>query len=190
MKISKCNRCGLRRYRTMVVRGNGNRDSRIVFVGEAPGREEDEQGKPFVGQAGKYFAEILEVLGLDRRDIYTTNAVKCRPCDSLAGKNRKPKDIELLKCSRWLEIELERIQPDLIVTMGGVPLEVLTGLSGVSDKHGRAFTGIILNVSFKKKAVVFSLYHPAVLIYNYKKYKKPYYKDTKLLKKLIGELGV
>lgn len=186
MKLSQCTRCGLHKKRTNVVSGCGKSNLHIMFVGEAPGADEDKEGKPFVGSAGKHFARILKQLNLKRSDIYITNVVKCRPHEALS--NRPPKDVEIDRCIIWLKKEIERVKPSLIVTLGGTALKALTGLGGVSNKRGRVFTGTVLNVENKKTIMIFPLYHPAVLLYDFKNKKPEYESDLKVLRRLLKEL--
>ena len=115
----RCTRCPeLVECRSQVVPGVGPEDARVMFIGEAPGRNEDEQGEPFVGQAGAYLTELLRRIGLDRSDVFITNIVKCRPPD-----NRNPKAQEIENCSGYLERQLAIIEPDLVVLLGRFALE-------------------------------------------------------------------
>jgi len=117
--ISKCVKCDeLAEYRTQTVPGVGPTDARVVFIGEAPGRWEDEKGEPFVGDAGTYLTELLEKIGLHRSKVFITNIVKCRPPD-----NRNPKTPEMENCAAYLERQLALIKPDLVVLLGRVALE-------------------------------------------------------------------
>jgi len=117
--IRACTRCPeLVEYRTQAVPGVGPADARVVFIGEAPGRWEDQKGEPFVGDAGSYLTELLEKIGLDRSQVYITNIVKCRPPD-----NRNPKTPEMDNCTAFLERQLSLIKPDLVVLLGRVALE-------------------------------------------------------------------
>ncbi len=117
--IRSCTRCEeLAEYRTQAVPGVGPPDARVFFIGEAPGRWEDEQGEPFVGQAGTYLTELLKGIGLDRSQVFITNIVKCRPPD-----NRNPKTPEIQNCSAYLERQLALIKPDLVVLLGRFALE-------------------------------------------------------------------
>ncbi len=117
--IRACTRCPeLVEYRTQAVPGVGPADARVVFIGEAPGRWEDQKGEPFVGDAGSYLTELLEKIGLDRSQVYITNIVKCRP-----PENRNPKTPEMDNCTAFLERQLSLIKPDLVVLLGRVALE-------------------------------------------------------------------
>ncbi|MBD3194302.1 MAG: uracil-DNA glycosylase [Candidatus Lokiarchaeota archaeon] len=195
MKLSKCNRCGLYKNRSNVVKGRGSLHSDIMFIGEAPGKEEDRDGKPFVGRAGKIFSNILDILGRNRKQIFLTNTVKCRPCDTLASPNRKPKNIEIFNCVKWLIQEINIVNPKIIVTMGDIAMSSVTGLSGISDKAGRTFSGNnFLNDYENEKLLhkdfyVFVLYHPAFLIYK-PNFEEEYIGHVKKLKKLFAEMAV
>jgi DNA polymerase len=117
--IAGCTKCEqLAEYRSQTVPGVGPSDARVVFIGEGPGRWEDQKGEPFVGDAGTYLTELLEKLGLDRAEVFITNVVKCRPPD-----NRNPKAPEMENCEPYLERQLALIRPDLVVLLGRVALE-------------------------------------------------------------------
>jgi DNA polymerase len=117
--IRACTKCEeLAEYRTQAVPGVGPSDARVVFIGEAPGRWEDQKGEPFVGDAGAYLTQLLERIGLDRSKVFITNVVKCRPPD-----NRNPKTPEMDNCAPYLERQLALIRPDLVVLLGRVALE-------------------------------------------------------------------
>ena len=117
--IDGCTKCEeLAEYRSQTVPGVGPTDARVVFIGEGPGRWEDQKGEPFVGDAGAYLTELLEKIGLDRSEVFITNVVKCRPPD-----NRNPKTSEMDNCEPYLERQLALIKPDLIVLLGRVALE-------------------------------------------------------------------
>jgi uracil-DNA glycosylase family 4 len=144
------------------VMGEGALDSRVVFVGEAPGRMEDETGRPFVGSAGKLLDHLLTKAGLNRVEVLITNVVRCRP-----PGNRRPKRGEVEACSRHLRKLLEVIQPEVIAPMGNSAIEHIFEMFGledgvIGDVHGKAY---------KVKAAwggitLYPLYHPAAAIYN------------------------
>ncbi len=166
-----------------VVFGEGNLDAKIVLVGEAPGSKEVELKRPFVGQAGKNLDEFLEVVELNREDIYITNVVKIRPhrINEKTGRkvNRPPNKKEIEKYSRYLLEELNIIKPRLIVTLGNVPLKTLTDNKEikVSEAHGS-----VIDTGDK---MIFPLYHPAAVIYN-RKLKSVYLGDLLKLSKYIN----
>ncbi|HSX41040.1 MAG TPA: uracil-DNA glycosylase [Candidatus Saccharimonadales bacterium] len=136
-----------------LVMGDGNPDADIVFIGEAPGAKEDEQGIPFVGAAGKFLNEMLASIGLERSDIYITNIVKYRP-----PGNRDPLPEEKAAFMPFLETQLEIIQPKLIVFLGRHSMNVFLPELRISQAHGRAFR--------KDGKVFLPLYHPAAALYN------------------------
>jgi len=163
----------------------GNTDARIMLVGEAPGAKEIELGKPFVGQAGKNLDEFLEIIALDRKDIYITNVVKIRPhkVNEKTGRksNRPPNVKEIEKYSRYLYEEIAIIQPELIVTLGNVPLKTVIGKKDV-------IIGNIHGIPQKQDDYyIFPLYHPASIIYN-QSLKSTYMNDLTELKKFIEKL--
>jgi len=135
-EIRVCTACRLHRTRTHAVPGEGGPSSRLMLIGEAPGANEDLQGKPFIGRAGQFLDALLAASGLVRSHIYITSAVKCRP-----PNNRTPKDDEMATCrSLWLERQIELVDPDLIVIMGKAPLRQLFGdkmQTRLSDLHGQ-----------------------------------------------------
>lgn len=143
----------LREGTTQLVFGDGNPEAEIVFIGEAPGKNEDLQGKPFVGAAGKFLNEMLEMIGLERDDIYITNIVKYRPPD-----NRDPLPQEKQVFLKYLESQLEVIQPVLVVTLGRHSLNCFLPDLSISACHGKP-------KRFKNR-VFLPLFHPAAALYN------------------------
>ena len=138
--------------------GAGPVTARIVFVGEAPGRQEDLRGEPFVGRAGAVFDELLSSIGLARRDVYITNVVKSRPFTGRApGRNRRPAPDEIAACVPWLHDQLAIIRPRIVVTLGGVALDCLCPGAALAAVHGR-------RIAHEAFAVV-PLYHPAMARY-------------------------
>jgi uracil-DNA glycosylase family 4 len=134
-RMASCTRCGLHRTRTNIVFGEGNPSSRLMFVGEGPGRDEDVQGRPFVGRAGILLTKIIEAMGLKRNDVYIANIVKCRP-----PGNRNPEPDEISECLPYLEKQVEIIKPEIICTLGNVATQTLTGMrSGISSMRGRFY---------------------------------------------------
>lgn len=151
--ILHCRECKLHKGRANAVPGHGRiTNVKIVIVGEAPGRNEDLEGKPFVGSGGKLLNELLQNAGLDRNDLYITNIVKCRPPD-----NRKPDPDEIATCARtYLDKQLEILKPKLIVTLGGTALEYFTGKNKMGEAHGKL-------MSTKYGIPVLPTYHPAAV---------------------------
>lgn len=150
--------CELKISATQPVFGHGNPNTEIVFIGEAPGKSEDEKGIPFVGAAGKFLDEMLAKANLKRDDIYITNIVKYRP-----PNNRDPLPAEIAACEEWLHTELNFIKPRVIVTLGRYSLNHFIPDVKISEVHGNAFRR---NVPGLGKQVFFALYHPAAALYN------------------------
>jgi uracil-DNA glycosylase family 4 len=151
-EIANCRECELARYRTMVVPGEGAEDAAIVFIGEAPGWHEDQQGRPFVGQAGKFLDELLASVGMTRKDVYICNVLKCRP-----PENRDPLPAEMKTCQVWLDRQIELIQPKMIVTLGRYSMARFFPGATISKVHGkeRKEGGIIY----------YAMYHPAAALH-------------------------
>ena len=154
--VLKCPRCDLSLARNNVVIGSGPMDAKILLLGEAPGRNEDKQGKPFVGAAGKVLNGVLEDAGISRDTVYITNAVKCRP-----PKNRVPKKEEIEACSPYLKKQLEVIAPRFVVLLGKTAAETFLGRKvSMAEEHGKPF--------LHEGMTVMITYHPAAIIYNRK----------------------
>ena len=159
--VLACEKCPhLVRSRTQVVFGVGNPEAELLFVGEAPGADEDAQGEPFVGKAGQLLTKMIQAMGFERSDIFIANVLKCRP-DMPEGEsgNRKPKPAEMATCLPWLREQIDLIQPRAIVALGATAVEGLLGeTSPMRDLRGRwlEFQGIPVMVT----------YHPAYLLRN------------------------
>ena len=147
-EIRVCTACGLYETRTQAVPGSGADDAQIVFVGEAPGVQEDKRGLPFVGQAGKLLDQLLEGIGLDRDRVAILNVIKCRPPD-----NRPPRKGEVVACRHFLDRQLEVIQPRLIVTLGRFSLAHFCPEAGITRVHGQ--------VQRVDGRLIYPVYHPA-----------------------------
>lgn len=153
-RVSTCTRCPLAEGRTNTVFGSGDPKSRIVFIGEAPGREEDLQGLPFVGRAGKLLTKILASVGFSREEVYITNILKCRP-----PENRDPREEESKACEPFLRRQLECIDPVLIVAMGRV--------AGINLLKRNASLSILRQgIHYYDDTKVIVMYHPAALLRN------------------------
>ncbi len=180
-----CKRCKLSEQRTQVVFGDGNPSTGIIFVGEAPGADEDREGKPFVGKAGKLLTQELESVGLLRqRDYYITNVVKCRP-----PENRTPEDQEMLSCSYILKEEIKLIKPKLVVALGKT---AAVGLSGVKQISPTKIRGSFISANLKSPVLasgtkIFVTYHPSYLLRNPTELKN-FKEDIIKIKKLIDSL--
>ena len=166
-----CKKCNLCNDRKNAVPGKGDQNADIVFIGEAPGKNEDLLGEPFVGIAGKKLDEALKNSGLVRNEIYITNIVKCRP-----PKNRAPNDAERMMCNDYLENELAVIKPKIICLLGNTSYHSILGGNEISKNHGKFVS--------KDDYLYFISFHPAAIIYN-QKLKKVFEND---MKKLVDEL--
>lgn len=132
-KVRRCTRCAeLVRSRTQAVPGVGPGRAKVMFIGEAPGRWEDEKGEPFVGDAGAYLTQLLEKIGLDRRDVFITNVIKCRP-----PENRGPKPDEIENCRSYLLRQIELLKPHLIVLLGRFALEEFFPKEKITQAKGK-----------------------------------------------------
>lgn len=152
-----CERCPLSQTRTKVVFGAGNADAELMFVGEAPGANEDLQGLPFVGAAGKLLDQLLGEIGMARRDVFIANVLKCRP-----PGNRDPEPEEISACQEYLFAQLELIQPTMVCTLGNFATKLLRGKpTGISKLHGQAEVVTVGPRSVR----LFPLYHPAAALY-------------------------
>ena len=172
--VIQCTKCDLCKTRTNSVPGKGNFDSDVIFVGEAPGRNEDLKGEPFVGVAGKKLSLALENVGISRDEVYITNTVKCRP-----PKNRVPSTIERETCQEYLQKEIEIIQPKIICVLGNTAFGSILGGTEITKFRGK--------VGRKGKQLYFITIHPAATIYN-QELIKVLKEDIKKLFELIREL--
>ncbi len=157
-KVKICTDCALCKERKNAVPGYGNYHAKIMFIGEGPGKEEDIQGRPFVGAAGKYLTQMLNSIGMNREDVFITNVVKCRP-----PNNRDPLPEEVDACFKYLDAQIKLIKPVLLVTLGRHSMARFLPGYKISDIHGQAKR--VLGV-FSEKQVIFPLYHPAAALYN------------------------
>jgi DNA polymerase len=152
-QIRVCVKCPLCESRTLAVPGDGKPTAKVMIIAEAPGKEEDESGHPFVGSAGRFLNRVLEGTGLDRSDFFITNTVKCRP-----PKNRTPKRLEVDTCtSNYLFEQIELINPKLIMLLGAVAAKKLLNVKSIGDARGR-----IIEHEGRRYLVG---YHPAVRFY-------------------------
>ena len=152
-QIRVCTKCPLCQSRTLAVPGEGKAPARVMLIGEAPGREEDETGHPFVGAAGRFLDHVLEGTGINRDDLFITNIVKCRP-----PNNRTPRVGEVETCtSNYLFEQIELIDPALIMLLGGVAAKKMLGVKSVNEARGR-----LIERDARKYLVG---YHPAVRFY-------------------------
>jgi len=151
-QIANCRDCELANYRTKVVPGEGPEDADLLFIGEAPGWNEDQQGRPFVGAAGEFLDQLLGSIGLSREQVYIANVIKCRP-----PQNRDPLPAEIRACSKWLDRQVEIIQPKIIVTLGRYSLAKYFPGEGISKIHGKPRK--------RDNVVYYPMYHPAAALH-------------------------
>jgi len=160
-KVRSCANCGLSETRTKVVLGAGTLDAKIVLVGEAPGRKEDESGLPFVGSAGKLLDRLLAAAGLSRDDIFIGNIIKCRP-----PKNRRPKKSEVAQCEGYMMEQLEIINPAIVAPMGNSSLSYFQERFGLEKQVIGDVHGNVVEIDAPWGRIkLFPLYHPAAAIY-------------------------
>ena len=171
--LGDCQRCKLARGRKTIVFGQGNPAARLMFVGEAPGAEEDEQGLAFVGRAGQLLTKIIEAIGLTREDVYICNVLKCRP-----PENRNPETDEILACQPFLERQIEAIHPTVLVGLGKFAAQwLLKTAEPISRLRGRL--GDYGDIK------VMATYHPAYLLRN-PGAKKDVWEDMKIVRDLLS----
>ncbi len=181
-QVHDCRKCPLGPSRTNAVTGEGHHNAQIVFVGEAPGEDEDAQGRPFVGRAGKLLDKIINAMGLDRSDVYITNILKCRP-----PGNRDPKAEEVICCLPYLQRQLELINPEIIVALGAHAARTLLDTNkSIGQLRGRIheyYSG------FGKPPIkLLATYHPAYLLRAYTPdNRRKVWED---MKQVLSELGL
>lgn len=151
-EVRVCTDCELHRSRTLAVPGEGAANAEVMFIGEAPGMNEDRQGRPFVGNAGQFLDEMLESIGWDRKSVFITNIVKCRP-----PGNRDPLPDEIMACSQYLDRQIEIIDPLMIVTLGRHSMARWFANERISRIHGKPRRD--------GKRVIVPLYHPAAALH-------------------------
>jgi len=172
--LGECTRCKLHRTRHKIVFGDGNPKAELIFVGEGPGADEDAQGLPFVGRAGKLLTQMIEAMGLQRKDVYICNVVKCRP-----PENRLPEKDEVTTCSPFLLRQIDAIAPKVIVCLGSVAVQTLLETNrGISQFRGQW-------LEFRGRKLL-ATYHPAYLLRN-PNAKGEVWKD---LQKVMAVLGL
>ncbi len=151
-EIALCQQCELAKNRTKVVPGEGAENAEIVFIGEAPGWHEDQQGRPFVGPAGLYLDQLLASIGLKREQVYIANVTKCRPLG-----NRDPLPAEILACRKWLENQIELIRPKMIVTLGRYSMAMFFPGKSIGKIHG--------TTQKRDNTIYYAMYHPAAALH-------------------------
>ncbi len=172
--LGECTRCKLHKQRNKIVFGDGNAKADLVFVGEGPGHDEDVQGLPFVGRAGKLLTQMIEAMGLERKDVYICNVVKCRP-----PENRLPERDEIATCSPYLVRQIDAIRPKVIVCLGATAAQMLLNTNrGISGFRGEW-------LEYRGTRLI-ATYHPAYLLRN-PAAKSEVWKD---LQKVMSVLGL
>ncbi len=161
VEVGKCRKCELGSSRTNAVPGEGDCDARIVFVGEGPGADEDAQGRPFVGRAGKLLDKIIAAMGLERSDVFICNILKCRP-----PGNRDPKPDEIHSCLPYLQQQIEIIQPEVIVALGAHAARTLLDTNKPIGRLRGQFQEYYPGLG-KEPIKLMATYHPAYLLRNY-----------------------
>ena len=151
-EIVVCQRCNLAKHRTKAVPGEGPENAGIMFIGEAPGWHEDQQGRPFVGPAGKYLEQLLASIDLKREQVYITNVIKSRP-----PGNRDPLPVEIQSCREWLKRQIELIHPRMIVTLGRYSMAMFFPGKSISKIHGTA--------QRQDNIIYYAMYHPAAALH-------------------------
>jgi DNA polymerase len=151
-EIENCFKCDIAKARTRVVPGEGAENAEIMFIGEAPGFHEDQQGRPFVGQAGQFLDRLLELINLKRDQVYIANVIKCRPTS-----NRDPLPTEITNCEDWLNRQIEIIKPKMIVTLGRYSMARYFPGKSISKIHGTARK--------ESEIIYFAMYHPAAALH-------------------------
>jgi uracil-DNA glycosylase len=151
-EAADCTKCSLHHSRKNAVPGEGPADAEILFIGEGPGFHENQQGRPFVGAAGKFLDELLAGIGMRREEVFITNVVKCRP-----PGNRDPKPEEIEACNEYLEEQIQAIKPKVIVTLGRYSMGQFLPNAKISDVHGQ-----VMRV---KGRLIVPMYHPAAALH-------------------------
>lgn len=151
-QIASCQDCELAKHRNKVVPGEGPENADLLFIGEAPGWNEDQQGRPFVGAAGEFLDQLLASIGLRREQVYIANVIKCRP-----PQNRDPLPAEIQACSKWLDRQVEIIQPKAIVTLGRYSLDKYFPGESIGKIHGKPRK--------QNDIIYYPMYHPAAALH-------------------------
>ena len=151
-EIARCQQCEIAKLRTHTVPGEGTENAEILFIGEAPGFHEDQQGRPFVGASGQFLDSLLASINLKREQVYIANIIKCRP-----PENRDPLPQEISNCNGWLDKQIELIAPKMIVTLGRYSMAKFFPGKTISNIHGTSQT--------KDGVIYFAMYHPAAALH-------------------------
>jgi uracil-DNA glycosylase family 4 len=183
-EVTACVKCPLWKTRRNAVPGVGNVESRLMFIGEAPGQSEDIKGEPFVGVAGKFLDELLCIAGFSRKNVFITNVVKCRP-----PRNREPKPSEVETCTPYLNRQMKIIQPKFVVTLGNhstayVFSKANLNFAGITRVHGNFYDAALLGL----KVTIFPTFHPAAALYS-ATYKQELVSDFHVLRNELVKRG-
>jgi DNA polymerase len=170
-EIKTCKLCPLHKSRKNTVPGEGSSKAKLMLIGEAPGVEEDKQGRPFVGRAGKILDDALRFTNLDRKDLFITSVVKCRP-----PSNRIPTLKEIKTCNPYLKRQIDMIKPKVICLLGNIALQTFFKKTSISKLRGKAIK--------RDDQTYFCTYHPAAVLYN-ASLKSKIYEDMMRIKELI-----
>lgn len=170
-RIAVCTDCPLSKSRNRVVPGDGPDDADLMFIGEAPGYYEDQQGQPFVGPAGRFLEQLLASIGLDRSQVFITNVVKCRP-----PGNRDPLPNEISSCSKYLTRQLELLNPKVVVTLGRHSLGRFLPDKAISRVHGKPLV--------VEGRTIFPMYHPAAALHQ-QRYRQTIIQDMRAIPDLL-----
>jgi uracil-DNA glycosylase len=175
-ELGECTRCPLHHARRTIVFGEGNRRARLMFVGEGPGADEDKEGRPFVGKAGRLLTKMIQAMGLDREDVYIANVVKCRP-----PGNRDPEALEINTCMPFLEAQISVIAPEVIVALGRIAAHALLGTKDSLTKLRGRFHQ-------RNSVPMMPTYHPSFLLREEqeRRYKAEAWADLKQVMALLN----
>ena len=181
-EVYQCRKCSLGSLRTNAVPGEGNSNARIVFVGEAPGADEDAQGRPFVGRAGQLLDKVITAMGLKRSDVFIGNILKCRPPD-----NRDPRPEEIISCLPYLQAQIEVIRPEIIVALGAHAARTLLNTNKPIGQLRGQFHQYYAGLG-RPPIKLMATYHTAYLLRNYSRQNRQRLWED--MKKVLTELGL
>ncbi len=176
LEVKNCRDCDLFKNRTNAVPGEGSYISKLMIVGEGPGRDEDTQGRPFVGRAGQLLTKLLNEIGIDRKDVYITNVVKCRP-----PENRTPTPEEIKSCKKYLERQFDIIRPKVVLILGSTALKAILGEEKITKVRGE---GVELD-----GVIYFPTFHPAAVLRDEQNKMPIIRSDFLKLKEILQKIG-
>lgn len=171
--------CELKKTALQAVPGEGNPNAKVIFIGEAPGKKEDQTGRPFIGSSGKFLTEMLGTINMERQDVFITSILKYRPPD-----NRDPSSTEIATCLPWLIEQIKLIEPVLVVFLGRHALHCFFPAEKISDVHGKLFSNLSSGIPGLGQQNFLALYHPAAALYN-RSLRKVLIKDFSIIPKLL-----